>query len=244
MILYPAIDLKEGRVVRLVQGDMARATVFNDDPAEQARKFAADGAQWLHVVDLDGAFAGRPANFLAVKDILNVAKNKKLRVQLGGGIRDSGMIHAWLEQGVTRVVLGTAAVKNPSLVHEACRRFPGRIALGIDAWGGMVRIEGWNTVAPVSAPELARRFADAGLAAIVYTDIERDGALQGVNVIATAALAREAKIPVIASGGVASLDDLAALKTREADGIAGVIVGRALYDGRVDLRSALALAGA
>ncbi len=240
MILYPAIDLKEGRVVRLIQGDMAQATVFNDDPADQARKFAAAGVQWIHVVDLDGAFAGRPANFLAVMNILTVAKEKKFQVQLGGGIRDLAMIDNWLEHGVARVVLGTAAVKNPALVKDACEKYPDRVALGIDARQGKVAVEGWVQSTEITALDLARKFEGAGAAAIIYTDIERDGALQGVNVEATAELARAVKTPVIASGGIASLDDIAALKAK---GIPGAILGRALYDGRVDLKSALALAG-
>ncbi|MDE1904305.1 MAG: 1-(5-phosphoribosyl)-5-[(5-phosphoribosylamino)methylideneamino]imidazole-4-carboxamide isomerase [Alphaproteobacteria bacterium] len=241
MIVYPAIDLKDGRCVRLVRGEMKSATVFNDDPAAQARTFAAAGAAWIHVVDLDGAFAGKPKNAAAVEAIVKAAP---VKVQLGGGIRDEATLEAWLGQGVARVVLGTAAVKNPNLVRAACRRWPGRVALGIDARGGTVAVEGWAETASVAALDLARRFEDAGAAAIIYTDIERDGALQGVNVEATAALARALKMPVIASGGVASLDDLAALRAHEKDGVAGAILGRALYDGRVDLKSALALMAA
>ena len=241
MIIYPAIDLKDGRCVRLVRGAMDSATVFNDDPAAQARDFAAAGAQWLHVVDLDGAFAGKPKNAAAVEAIVKAAS---VKVQLGGGIRDEATLEAWLGKGVARVVLGTAAVKNPDLVRAACRRWPGRVALGIDARGGRVAVEGWAETSAVAALDLARRFEDAGAAAIIYTDIERDGALQGVNVDTTAALARALKTPVIASGGIASLDDLAALRTHEKDGIAGAILGRALYDGRVDLKSALALMAA
>jgi len=239
VILYPAIDLKDGQCVRLLRGDMARATVFNRDPADQARKFAAAGAQWIHVVDLDGAFAGKPKNAAAVDAILKAVPG--IKVQLGGGIRDRATIKAWLDKGVARVVLGTAAVKNPELVKEACKEFSGRVALGIDAHQGKVAVEGWAESSSLSALELARRFADAGAAAIVYTDIERDGALEGVNLEATAELARAVKIPVIASGGIASLDDIAALKAK---GIPGAILGRALYDGRVDLQSALALAAA
>jgi len=238
VIVYPAIDLKDGRCVRLVHGEMNSATVFNDDPAAQARSFAAAGAQWLHVVDLDGAFAGKPKNAAAVEAIV---KATPVKVQLGGGIRDAATLEAWLGKGVARVVLGTAAVKNPNLVRDACRRWPGQVALGIDARGGKVAVEGWAETSAVAALDLARRFEDAGAAAIIYTDIDRDGALQGVNVDATAALARALKTPVIASGGIASLDDLAALKVA---GIPGAIVGRALYDGRVDLKSALALASA
>lgn len=238
MILYPAIDLKEGRCVRLVKGDMAQATMFNQNPAAQARDFAAAGAQWVHVVDLDGAFAGMPMNAAAVDAILAASG---LRVQLGGGIRDRDTIAAWLAKGVARIVLGTAAVKNPDLVKAACQEWSGRIALGIDARNGKVATEGWSENTEITAPDLARKFEDAGAAAIVYTDIERDGMMKGAAVEATAALARQVKIPVIASGGISSLDDLAALK---AAGIPGAIIGRALYEGRVDLRSALALAGA
>ncbi|MGH6967784.1 MAG: 1-(5-phosphoribosyl)-5-[(5-phosphoribosylamino)methylideneamino]imidazole-4-carboxamide isomerase [Stellaceae bacterium] len=238
MILYPAIDLKEGRCVRLVRGAMNSATVFNDDPAAQARDFAAAAATWIHVVDLDGAFAGKPRNAAAVEAIVKAVPAK---VQLGGGIRDQATLEAWLGQGVARVVLGTAAVKNPNLVRESCRRWPGHVALGIDARGGRVAVEGWAETSALAALDLARRFEDAGAAAIIYTDIDRDGALHGVNVEATAALAKAVKTPVIASGGIASLDDLAALK---AAGIPGAILGRALYDGGVDLKSALALAAA
>jgi phosphoribosylformimino-5-aminoimidazole carboxamide ribotide isomerase len=241
VIVYPAIDLKDGRCVRLVRGAMDSATVFNDDPAAQARTFAAAGAQWIHVVDLDGAFAGKPKNAAAVEAVVRASR---AQVQLGGGIRDAATIEAWLGKSVARVVLGTVAVKNPNLVREACRRWPGRVALGIDARGGKVAVEGWAETASVTVLDLARRFEDAGAAAIVHTDIDRDGALQGVNVAATAALARALKTPVIASGGIASLDDLAALRAHENDGIAGAIVGRALYDGRVDLKSALALMAA
>ncbi len=238
MILYPAIDLKGGRVVRLLRGDMDKATVFNDDPADQARKFAAAGASWIHVVDLDGAFAGKPKNAVAVEAILKAVQAK---IQLGGGIRDRVSINAWLDRGVERVVLGTAAVKNPELVKQACKEFPGRVALGIDARQGKVAVEGWAESSSISALDLARKFEGAGAAAIIYTDIERDGALAGVNLEATAALARSVKTPVIASGGIASLDDIASLKAK---GSPGAILGRALYDGRVDLKSALALAAA
>ena len=238
MILYPAIDLKDGQCVRLLRGAMDQATVFNADPADQAKKFAAAGAAWIHVVDLDGAFAGKPKNAAAVDAIL---KSTQAKIQLGGGIRSIATIKAWLDKGVARVVLGTAAVKNPELVKQACKEYPGSVALGIDARGGKVAVEGWAEASSITALDLARRFADAGAAAIIYTDIERDGALQGVNVDATAELARAVKIPVIASGGVASLDDIAALKSRN---IPGAILGRALYDGRVDLKSALALAAA
>lgn len=241
MILYPAIDLKEGRCVRLLRGEMSAATVFNDDPAAQARSFIAAGCQWLHVVDLDGAFEGRPMNRAAVEAILAAAS---VPLQLGGGIRSLAAIEGWLAQGVARVILGTVALTAPDLVKEACRRWPGRIVLGIDARAGRVAVEGWARTAEITALELARRYESAGAAAIVYTDIERDGALQGVNVAATVTLARQLQTPVIASGGVASLADLAALKAHEAEGVAGAILGRALYDGRIALDAALALAAA
>ncbi len=238
MILFPAIDLKNGQCVRLLRGEMSAATVFNDDPAAQARAFVAAGCQWLHVVDLDGAFAGKPMNQQAVAAIIAAAG---VPVQLGGGIRDLATIARWLEQGVARVILGTVALVDPPLVREACRAHPGRIVVGIDARGGRVAVEGWAKASEVTALDLALRFRDAGVAAIVYTDIERDGALAGVNVEATAALARRLTTPVIASGGVASLADLTLLKERQSDGIAGVICGRALYDGRIDLAAALQL---
>lgn len=237
MILYPAIDLKGGSCVRLAQGDMARATVFNADPAAQARSFAAAGADWLHIVDLDGAFAGRSVNGAAVAAILGAVS---IPLQLGGGIRDMAAIEDWLERGVARIILGTVAVKDPALVREACKRFPGRIAVGIDARGGQVAVEGWAESAALDAPTLARRFLDAGVAAIVFTDIERDGLLGGVNVAVTAALAKSVPIPVIASGGVGGIEDIQRLSGAGA-GIAGVVVGRALYDGRLDLAAALAL---
>lgn len=238
MILYPAIDLKGGQCVRLVQGDMSRATVFNADPAAQARDFAGAGCRWLHLVDLDGAFAGRPMNAEAVEAIVAAVA---IPCQLGGGIRDRATVEAWLGRGIARIILGTAALKNPALVREACRAHPGRIVVGIDARGGRVATEGWAEVSEMTATELARRFEDAGVAAIVYTDIDRDGVLAGVNATATAALARAVSVPVIASGGVASLADLEALLAVERDGVAGVISGRALYDGRLDLAAALAL---
>ena len=236
MILFPAIDLKGGQCVRLYKGDMDRATVFNDDPAGQAQSFAAQGCRWLHVVDLDGAFAGKPMNAGAVEAILAAVD---VPVQLGGGIRDLGAIESWLSRGVSRVVLGTLALLAPQIVREACRKFPGNIAVGIDARAGRVAVEGWAEASEMEDHELARRFEDSGAAAIVYTDIERDGTLEGVNVAATAALARGLSIPVIASGGVASMDDLLALKKFEETGIGGVIVGRALYDKRIDLGAAL-----
>ncbi len=238
MILFPAIDLKDGQAVRLLRGAMDSATVFNDDPAAQARVFAEAGFQWLHLVDLNGAFEGRPVNAAAVEAILQAVD---IPAQLGGGIRDMATIERWLGLGLRRVILGTVAVKNPALVREACRAFPGQVVLGIDARGGKVAVEGWAEVSEVTALDLARRFEDAGAAAIVYTDIERDGALQGANVEATRALAVAIETPVIASGGVASLDDLAAFLAIADVGIEGVISGRALYDGRLDPASALAL---
>jgi phosphoribosylformimino-5-aminoimidazole carboxamide ribotide isomerase len=241
VIVFPAIDLKEGRCVRLLRGEMSAATVFNDDPAAQARAFAAAGAGWVHVVDLDGAFAGEARNAAAVAAILAATT---ARVQLGGGIRSHAAIAAWLARGVARVVLGTVALTDPTLVREACREFPGRIVLGIDARGGRVAVEGWARTSEIPALELALRFEDAGAAAIVHTDIDRDGAMGGANVAASAALARRLKTPVIVSGGVSTLADLAAVKEAAADGVAGAIVGRALYDGRIDLRAALALAEA
>jgi len=238
MILYPAIDLKDGACVRLLRGDMGQATVFNTDPAEQARTFQAQGFRWLHLVDLNGAFEGRPVNGDAVARILAAVD---LPAQLGGGIRDLATIEAWLDRGIRRVILGTVALRDPDLVREACRRFPGRVAVGIDARNGRVAVEGWAETSDVTALDLALRFEDAGAAAIIYTDIDRDGALGGVNVEATAELASRLTTPVIASGGVASLDDLRALKAVEDKGVAGVISGRALYDGRIDPKAALAL---
>jgi phosphoribosylformimino-5-aminoimidazole carboxamide ribotide isomerase len=241
VILYPAIDLKDGSCVRLLRGEMSAATVFNDDPAAQACSFLAAGARWLHVVDLDGAFAGAARNGAAVEAILAATG---AQVQLGGGIRTEGAIAYWLARGVARVVIGTAALTDPALVKRACRDWPGRIVLAIDARAGRVAIEGWAKASDVTALDLALAFEDAGAAAIVHTDIDRDGALEGANVAATAALARRLKTPVIASGGIASLADLSALKAHEAAGVAGAILGRALYDGRIDLAAALALAAA
>ncbi len=235
MILYPAIDLKDGQAVRLVHGEMDRATVFNDDPAAQARAFAAAGCQWLHLVDLNGAFAGAPVNAAAVAAILQAVG---IPCQLGGGIRDMATIEDWLARGIARVILGTAAVENPALVRAAARAFPGRIAVGIDARAGQVATRGWAEVTTVDATDLARSFEDAGVAALIYTDILRDGAMGGPNIAATEALARAVAIPVIASGGVSSLADLAALKATGV--VAGAISGRALYDGAIDLGQALA----
>lgn len=242
MIVFPAIDLKDGNAVRLVRGDMDRATVFNTDPADQALRFLAAGFGWLHIVDLNGAFAGKPVNAAPVEAILaGVAGG--LKVQLGGGIRDMATIEAWLEKGVTRVILGTAALRDPALVKQSCKAFPGRVCVGIDARDGMVAVDGWAETSSVRALDLAMKFEDAGVAAIIYTDIDRDGAMGGVNVEATANLACHLTTPVIASGGVSALKDLEALKREEGTGIQGVIVGRALYDGRIDPAAALALAG-
>lgn len=238
MILFPAIDLKEGRCVRLVQGDMDRATVFNDDPAAQAAAFEAQGFPWLHVVDLDGAFAGKPMNGQAVDAIL---QRIRIPVQLGGGIRDMKTIEGWLQKGIARVIIGTAAVKDPDFVREAARRHPGKIAVGIDAKDGRVAVEGWAQTSTLTAEELGRRFEDAGVAAIVYTDIARDGILKGLNIPMTLALARAVSIPVIASGGLASMADIERLTEPDCAVLAGAISGRALYDGRIDPAEALAL---
>jgi phosphoribosylformimino-5-aminoimidazole carboxamide ribotide isomerase len=238
VILYPAIDLKNGECVRLEQGDMARATVFNRDPAAQASAFAAQGFQYLHVVDLDGAFAGKPMNAAAV-DLILAAVN--IPVQLGGGIRDMATVEAWLSKGVRRVIIGTAAVRDPAFVKAAAKRYPGRVVVGLDARDGKVAVAGWAETSELAAEEVARRFADAGVAAIVYTDISRDGVLKGLNLDATIALAERVAIPVIASGGLASLDDVKALLAPRAKKLAGAIAGRALYDGRLDPAQALAL---
>jgi phosphoribosylformimino-5-aminoimidazole carboxamide ribotide isomerase len=236
--LYPAIDLKGGRVVRLRRGDMEDATVYSDDPAGQARAFAELGFSWLHVVDLDGAFAGRPANAEAVRAILGASA---LPVQLGGGIRDAETAEAWLSAGIRRVILGSMAAKQPELARELCARFPGRIVIGIDARAGFVATEGWAEASAIPALDLALSFAEAGAAAIIHTDIDRDGMLGGVNQAATAEIARQARIPVIASGGVGGLEDLVALRD-DSSGIAGVVIGRALYDGRVNPQAALRVA--
>jgi phosphoribosylformimino-5-aminoimidazole carboxamide ribotide isomerase len=238
MILFPAIDLKNGQCVRLEQGDMARATVFNLDPAAQACAFAAQGFEYLHVVDLDGAFAGRPMNAQAVESMLRAIT---MPVQLGGGIRDLKTIEAWLAKGIARVIIGTAAVRDPALVKDAAKKFPGRVAVGLDARDGKVAVEGWAETSEVTALEIAQRFEDAGVAAIVFTDIARDGLLKGLNLDATIALAERISIPVIASGGFASIEDVKALLAPRARKLAGAIAGRALYDGRLDSAAALAL---
>ena len=238
MILFPAIDLKNGEAVRLQQGDMARATVFNRDPAAQARAFERQGFEYLHVVDLDGAFAGKPVNAHAVERILGAVK---IPAQLGGGIRDRATIEAWLGKGVARVIIGTAAVRDPALVKDAARAYLGRIAVSLDARDGKVAVEGWAATSTLSALDIARRFEDAGVAAIVYTDVKRDGMLAGLNLDATIALADKISMPVIASGGLASLDDVRALLKPQAQKLHGAIVGRALYDGRLDGAAALAL---
>ena len=238
MILFPAIDLKDGACVRLVRGDMASATVFNRDPVAQARHFADFGFRWLHVVDLDGAFAGRSLNGAAVTAIRNAVD---LRLQLGGGIRSRAAIDHWLTLGIDRIVLGTAALRDPGLVREAAADYPDRIVVGIDARDGHVAVEGWAETTDLGVVELARRYEDCGVAAIVYTDIARDGALVGVDADAVAVVARQIRVPLIASGGVSSLDDVAALKARKATGISGIICGRALYDGRIDPVAALRL---
>lgn len=237
MILFPAIDLKEGQCVRLKQGDMGQATVFNDDPAAQAATFERQGFQWLHVVDLDGAFAGKPMNAAAVEAIL---ARVSFPVQLGGGIRDIRTVEGWLAKGVARVIIGTAAVRDPGFVREAARAFPGKVAVGIDARDGFVAVEGWAETSALAADDLGRRFEDAGVAAIVYTDIARDGMLQGINWDGTIALAHALTIPVIASGGLASMADIERLMAPDAAILEGAITGRALYDGRIDPAAALA----
>jgi len=238
VILFPAIDLKEGLAVRLQQGDMARATVFNRDPAAQARAFESQGFDYLHIVDLDGAFAGKPMNAAAVESILGAVT---IPLQLGGGIRDRATIDGWLGKGVARVIIGTAAVRDPALVKEAARAHPGRIAVGLDARDGKVAVEGWAETSELSALDIARRFEDAGVAAIIYTDVGRDGMLKGLNLDATIALADAVSIPVIASGGLASIDDIRGLLAPRAQKLAGAIAGRALYDGRLDAAEALAV---
>ncbi|EKS34705.1 1-(5-phosphoribosyl)-5-[(5-phosphoribosylamino)methylideneamino]imidazole-4-carboxamide isomerase [Afipia broomeae] len=238
MILFPAIDLKNGECVRLEQGDMARATVFNLDPAAQAKTFETQGFEYLHVVDLDGAFAGKPMNAQAVEAMLKVVK---FPVQLGGGIRDLATVEAWLAKGIRRVIIGTAAVRDPALVKEAAKKFPGQVAVGLDARDGKVAVEGWAETSTVTALDIAQRFEDAGVAAIIFTDIARDGLLKGLNLDATVALAEAISIPVIASGGFASIADVKALLEPRARKLEGAISGRALYDGRLDPAEALTL---
>lgn len=241
MILYPAIDLKGGQCVRLVQGDMERATVYNPDPVAQARAWQAAGFSWIHIVDLDGAVGGAPANAHAVRRILG---DVRIPVQLGGGIRTLAQVRHWLEAGVTRVILGTAAVRTPDVVREACAAFPGRIVLGLDTRDGFVAVDGWTEVSDLSAADLAREMEQIGVTAIIHTDIARDGTGEGVSLDQTRALAQAVRIPVIASGGVGSLEDLRAVRAAQADGVQGVILGRALYDGRITPAQALEIAGA
>ncbi|MGD0141547.1 MAG: 1-(5-phosphoribosyl)-5-[(5-phosphoribosylamino)methylideneamino]imidazole-4-carboxamide isomerase [Rhizomicrobium sp.] len=236
MILFPAIDLKDGRCVRLKRGEMESATIFNDDPAAQARAFESAGFSWLHCVDLNGAFEGRAMNGDAIAAI---RKAIKLPIQLGGGIRDHKAIDAWLAAGITRIILGTAALRDPQLVKDAARAHPGKIAVGIDAKNGKVAVQGWAEASQIEVVELARRFEDAGVAAIVFTDIARDGMLGGVNVAATAALANAVRIPIIASGGVSGMTDIDDLMAAPSRNILGVVIGRALYDGRIDAAAAL-----
>ncbi|MCK9918351.1 1-(5-phosphoribosyl)-5-[(5-phosphoribosylamino)methylideneamino]imidazole-4-carboxamide isomerase [Microbacteriaceae bacterium K1510] len=238
MILFPAIDLKEGLAVRLQQGDMARATVFHRDPAAQARAFEQQGFEYLHIVDLDGAFAGKPVNAGAVDRILETIG---IPVQLGGGVRDMATVEGWLGKGVTRVIIGTAAVRDPAFVKQAAKEFPGRVAVGLDARDGKVAVQGWAEASELSALDIARRFEDAGVAAIIYTDIARDGMLKGLNLDATIALAEAIAIPVVASGGLASIDDIKAMLEPRAAKLEGAIAGRALYDGRLDAAEALTL---
>lgn len=235
MILFPAIDLKDGKCVRLTRGDMNASTIYNEDPVAQAKSFEAAGFKWLHLVDLNGAIEGRSVNAMIVNDIL---RNINIPVQLGGGIRNMAAIERWIASGVSRVILGTIAVREPQLVKEACAKFPGRIAVGIDARGGKVAVSGWVEESTVDATELAQQFADVGVAAIIFTDIERDGTGQGLNIEATSALAASVPIPVIASGGVGSLEDLQSVKNA---GLHGAVIGRALYDGSIDAKAALKL---
>lgn len=238
MILFPAIDLKEGRCVRLIQGDMDQATIFNDDPADQAKQFEDQGFEWLHIVDLDGAFAGKPMNSDAIRAITGKIT---IPIQLGGGIRTMKTVENWLDHGITRVIIGTAAVKDPAFVREAARNFAGHIAVGIDARDGRVAVDGWAQLSEMSSIELGQRFQDAGVSAIIYTDISRDGLLKGLNIESTLALAKALTIPVIASGGLASLDDIERLTKPDCSILEGAITGRALYDGRLDAKDALAL---
>jgi phosphoribosylformimino-5-aminoimidazole carboxamide ribotide isomerase len=236
MILYPAIDLKDGQCVRLVHGYMDQATVFSDSPGDQARAFEAAGSKWIHVVDLNGAFEGKPVNMAAVKSIL---ASVNIPIQLGGGIRTMETIDQWIEAGVQKVILGTIALRNPALVKEACKKYPGQISVGIDARDGLVAVEGWAEKSELTAEELALKFENAGVSAIIFTNVNRDGAMEGVDLEGTKALAEAISTPVIASGGVSSLEDLLALKEVASSGISGAISGRAIYDGAIDLKSAL-----
>ncbi len=238
MILFPAIDLKDGNCVRLIKGDMDQATVFNDNPGNQARSFEQLGFEWLHLVDLNGAFEGRPVNGAAVDSILS---SISIPIQLGGGIRDRATIDMWLDKGVARVILGTAAVRDPKLVRQACRDHPGRIAVGLDARKGKVAVEGWAETSELSVTEMAARFEDSGVAAIIFTDIDRDGVLEGLNLDETVRLAGSTSTPVIASGGLSSMDDIEKLLRSECARLSGAISGRALYDGRIDAVQALAM---
>lgn len=242
MIIFPAIDLKDGHCVRLFKGEMSEATVFNENPADQAAQFKDQGARWLHMVDLNGAFAGKSVNAEAVSAVLS---STSLKVQLGGGIRSRADIDRWIDAGVARVVMGTAALKKPALVKDAAKTYPGQIVVAVDARGGMVSVEGWAETSDIAVVDLARRFEDAGVAALLFTDVDRDGALEGVNVAATAKLAAQVSIPVLASGGVSGIDDIHALKAADAGQgvIQGVICGRSIYDGRLDLSEALKVAG-
>jgi len=238
MIFFPAIDLKDGKCVRLLRGEMDQATVFNDDPGAQARAFVQQGCQWIHVVDLNGAFEGRPVNADAVDAILD---DVSVPIELGGGIRNMETIRFWLDKGVKRVILGTVALRDPELVIAACKAYPGRIAVGVDAKDGLVAVEGWAEVSNISAIDLAKKFEDVGVAAIIFTDIARDGLMQGPNIDSTLELARAISTPVIASGGVSSMDDLRALQKRGGDILEGVISGRAVYDGQIEVREAVDL---
>jgi phosphoribosylformimino-5-aminoimidazole carboxamide ribotide isomerase len=239
MIIFPAIDLKDGQCVRLIKGDMDQATVFNDTPSQQGKIFQSQGFEWIHIVDLNGAFAGEPVNKESVESILDTVD---IPVQLGGGIRDMETIEMWLDLGVGRVILGTAALKNPDLVHKACERFPDQIAVGIDAKGGFVATEGWAETSQVRATDLITQFERAGVAAVIYTNIDLDGILVGPDLKGTENLAKQSSIPIIASGGVGSLEDIKNVKALEESGICGVITGRALYDGRIPIEEALAIA--
>ncbi len=239
MIIFPAIDLKDGNCVRLQKGEMDRVTVFNDNPAQQALKFQQQGFKWLHVVDLNGAFAGRPVNIGPVQEII---KSVTIPLQLGGGIRDIATIEHWLEAGVTRVILGTIALRNPGIVIEACKKFPGKILVGVDGKGGKVAVEGWAETSDISVITLAQKFADIGVAAVLYTDVERDGMLQGIDLSGTKLLAASVNIPIIASGGVAGIADIKAVKAIADKGVCGVVVGRALYDGKINIAEALKIA--